>query len=294
MDQDHPQANSTEPLLAAWIKWTMDFWESMAHMGPAHEDLTGGTDDFWQAALKMWQAFFSLLSEPETVAAVFKGIRPPSEIIVKMAQAGWAGYFHLHQQWLEGGALKDEPPSEAYGFENLDQDIFKICTEIYEKDFRQLLNLPQVGLTRVSQERINRAMDRFGQFQAAMAEFIYLLYLPMKKSLREIHGVETGEDKPEEFKDYYRRWLKLLEGHYMTLFKSTEYTRTLSHTLETLEDFTLAKQELLASSLEALPIPTHRDMDELYREVYLLKKQVKELSKKLAQLAPPLEAPEEI
>ena len=294
MDQDHPRANPTEPLLAAWIKWTMDFWESMTHMGPAHEDLTGGADDFWQSVLKMWQAFFSLLSEPETVAAVFKGIRPPSEIIVKMAQAGWAGYFHLHQQWLEGGATREELHSGAYGFENLDQDIFKICTEIYETEFRQLLNLPQVGLTRLSQERSNRAMDRFGQFQAAMAEFIYLLYLPMKKSLREIQGAETGADKPEEFKDYYRRWLKLLEGHYMTLFKSPEYTLTLSHTLETLEDFTLAKQELLAGSLEALPIPTHRDMDELYREVYLLKKQVKELSRKLAQLAPPLEAPEEI
>jgi hypothetical protein len=293
MDQDHPRANPTEPLLAAWIKWTMDFWESMTHMGPAPEDLTGGADDFWQSALKMWQAFFSLLSEPETVAAVFKGIRPPSEIIVKMAQAGWSGYFHLHQQWLEGGATKEELHSEAYGFENLDQDIFKICTEIYEEDFRQLLNLPQVGLTHLSQERSNRAMDRFGQFQAAMAEFIYLLYLPMKKSLREIQWAETGEDKPEEFKDYYRRWLKLLEGHYMTLFKSPEYTLTLSHTLETLEDFTLAKQELLAGSLGALPIPTHRDMDEIYREVYLLKKQVKELSKRLAQFAPPLEAPEE-
>jgi hypothetical protein len=63
MDQDHPRANPTEPLLAAWIKWTMDFWESMTHMGPAPEDLTGGADDFWQSALKMWQAFFSLLSE---------------------------------------------------------------------------------------------------------------------------------------------------------------------------------------------------------------------------------------
>ena len=91
---------------------------------------------------------------------------------------------------------------------------------------------------------------------------------------------------PEEFKDYYRRWLKVLEGHYMTLFKSPEYTRTMSHTLNALEDFTLAKQELLAEALEALPIPTHRDMDELYREVYLLKKQVKDLSKKMAGLAP--------
>jgi hypothetical protein len=251
----------------------------------------GESEDFWQSALKMWQAFFSLLSEPETVAAVFRGINPPSETILKMAQAGWTGYFYLHQQWLEGRAGTEES-SVAYGFENLDQDIFKICSEVYEKDFLQLLNLPQAGLTRLSQERTNRARDRFGQFQAAMAEFVYLLYLPMKKSLREIKPQETGEP-PEEFKDYYRRWLKVLEGHYMTLFKSPEYTRTLSHTLDALEDFTLAKQELLADSLEGLPIPSQRDMDELYREIYLLKRQVKDLSKQLAKLAPPPDSPEE-
>jgi hypothetical protein len=293
MDQDHLSANPTEPLLAAWIKWTMDFWESMADMGPGPQEAAGGAEDFSQAALKMWQAFFSLLTEPETVAAVFKGINPPSEIIMKMAQAGWAGYFHLHQQWLEGGAGMEEPYPEAYGFENLDQDIFKICSEIYEQDFRQLLNLPQVGLTRLSQERANRAMDRFSQFQGAMAEFIYLLYLPLKKSLREMQRPETGGEEPEEFKDYYRRWLKLLEGHYMTLFKSPEYTGTLSHTLDALEDFTLAKQELLAKSLEALPIPSNRDMDEVYRELYLLKKQVRELTRQLAQMAPPPDYPED-
>jgi polyhydroxyalkanoate synthase subunit PhaE len=289
---DHPSTPPPEPLLAVWIKWTMDFWESMADMGPGPQEAAGETEDFWQTALKMWQAFFSLLSEPETVAAVFRGINPPSEIILKMAQAGWAGYFHLHQQWLEGEEGQAEPSSETYGFENLDQDIFKICSEIYEQDFRQLLDLPQVGLTRLSRERSNRALDLLGQFQGAMAEFIYLLYLPLKKSLREIKP-EAGADKPEEFKDYYRRWMKLLEGHYMTMFKSPEYTRTLSHTLDALEDFTLAKQELLASSLGALPIPSNRDMDELYYEVYLLKKQVKELAKKLAQLTPSLDAPEE-
>lgn len=270
----------------------MDFWEAMTHMGPGPQEPMGETEDFWQSALKMWQAFFSLLSEPETVAAVFRGINPPSETILKMAQAGWTGYFHLHQQWLEGRAAQEES-SVAYGFENLDQDIFKICSEVYEKDFLQLLNLPQAGLTRLSQERTNRARDRFGQFQAAMAEFVYLLYLPMKKSLREIKPQETGE-QPEEFKDYYRRWLKVLEGHYMTLFKSPEYTRTLSHTLDALEDFTLAKQELLADSLEGLPIPSQRDMDELYREVYLLKRQVKDLSKQLAKLAPAPDSPEEL
>jgi polyhydroxyalkanoate synthase subunit PhaE len=298
MDLEHQQRALPEPLLAAWIKWTMDFWETMAHMGPGVSPARGSAEalgpdgvdleDSWPSALKLWQAFFSLLSEPGTVDAVFKEIHPPSEVVLKMAQAGWAGYFHLYQQWLAGGQ-KEGKPEEPYGFENLDQDVFRICTEIYESDFRQLLNMPQAGLTRLSQEAINRAMDRFAQFQAAMAEFVYLLYLPLKKSLRgmlpEAKNVEAARPVAD-FKDYYKQWLKLLEGHYMTLFKSPEFTGTMSHTLNSLLDFNRAKQNLLAEALEALSIPTSRDMDELYHEIYLLKKQVKELAKKVGRLTP--------
>jgi hypothetical protein len=293
MNPDRPQKPAPEPLLAAWIKWTMDFWEDMAQMGPsgcgagdrtAASQSEAGAADPCLAALNLWQAFFSLMSEPGTVTAVFDGIKAPTEIILKMAQAGWSGYFYLHQQWLEGlnpEAYQDEP----YGFENLDQEIFKVCTEIYEKDFRELLNMPQ--MTHLSQGGLNRAMDKFGQFQAAMAEFVYLLFLPLKKSLRDMRGVlEEGGRPLEDFKDYYRKWLRVLEGHYMTLFQSPECTRTMSHTLNALEDFNQAKQELVSEALAALPIPSQREMDELYREIYLLKKAVKSLSKKMAAFPP--------
>ncbi len=61
----------------------------------------------------------------------------------------------------------------------------------------------------------------------------------------------------------------------MTLFQSAEYIRTLTHTLHALEDFTTAKQELLSEAMAALGLPTRREMDELYREMYLLKKSMK-------------------
>jgi hypothetical protein len=77
-------------------------------------------------------------------------------------------------------------------------------------------------------------------------------------------------------------WVKTLEGFYMTLFKSPEYQKAMNHVLMTLEDFTLAKQDLVADALKDLPIPTLQEMDEIYREIYLLKKQVKALTKKLA------------
>lgn len=289
---------ASESLLAAWIKWTMDFWQAMAEMGPGLAGPgQGGKDaamdasegDSWLAALKLWQAFFSLMTDPGTVAAVFKGIKAPSEIILKMAQAGWEGYFHLHQQWLEGWQ-GDGAHAATMHYENLDQDIFKICNEIYESDFNQLLNLPHLRLTCLSQEGVNQAMDKFNQFQAAMAEFIYLVYLPVKKSLRAMGGArENGADwPPEDFREYYKGWLKILEGYYMTLFQSREYTGTLSHALNALEDFFTAKQKLINDAMVALGLPTRRDLDEVYREMYLVKKSMKEMAKKIdrSELSP--------
>jgi hypothetical protein len=298
MAQEFSKKTASEPLLAAWIKWTMDFWDTMAQMGPglASAGRTSGQaspeaaapSDPWRLSLQLWQAFFSLLTEPGTVAAVFQGIQAPSEIILRMAQAGWGGYFHLHRQWLAGWQ-GDALPAEESGYETLDQDIFKICSEIYEKDFRQLMNLPHLGLTGLPQERLHRATEKFNHFQVAMAEFIYLLYLPVKKSLRAMKGVGGNgrqEKPPEDFKEYYKGWLKILEGHYMTLFQSAEYTRTMSHTLNALEDFATAKEELLAEATEALALPTRRDLDALYREIYLLKKSAKVMARKLDQRQP--------
>ena len=147
MTQENSGQVASEPLLAAWIKWTMDFWDTMAQMGPglAGAGRSGGqasretavSGDPWLAALNLWQAFFSLLTESGTVTAVFQGIQAPSKIIVRMAQAGWGGYFHLHQQWLQGWQGGGSPSGED-GYENLDQNIFKSCNEIFEQDFRRL------------------------------------------------------------------------------------------------------------------------------------------------------------
>jgi hypothetical protein len=122
-----------------------------------------------------------------------------------------------------------------------------------------------------------------------MGEFISMLYLPVKKSLRAMTGVGgmgREENLPEDFKEYYKGWLKILEGHYMTLFQSAEYARTLVQTLTALQDFTMAKDALMAEAMEALSLPSRRDLDDLYREMYMLKKSLKEISKKLDRTDP--------
>ena len=143
--------------------------------------------------------------------------------------------------------------------------------------------MPQLGLTRFYQERANRALDKFNIFQATFAEFLRLLYLPVNRSMavmqEKLGKMAESEQLPEDSNAYYQMWIKILEGHYMTLFQSPEYVQTLEKTLQTLSEFSKAKNEVVEDMLNALPIPKQKDMDELYMEIYTLKKRIKALEK---------------
>jgi polyhydroxyalkanoate synthesis regulator phasin len=89
---------------------------------------------------------------------------------------------------------------------------------------------------------------------------------------------EAGE-LPDDSKAYYQMWIKILEGHYMTLFKSSEYVSAMSQTLNALENYKMTTEKVLEDILRMLPVPNQKDMDELYKEIYLLKKKVKALEK---------------
>jgi len=292
MNQDQKERSGPETLLAAWMKAGAEFWGSMMKMlpptpeslPPSEEAVKSWPQEVLKSTMKMWQSLFSTLSEQEGMDTLFKGINMLPEIVLRMAKTGWDGYFHLQQQWLERIG-KIGKHTEAYKFEDLDQNVFKAWTEIYEKEFKQFLTVPQLGLTRYYQERMGVAMDKFNLFQAAMAEFFRTLFLPMEKAYRvmqEKMGELTKEGKlPENPKEYYLMWLKILEGHYMTLFKSPEYTRILSNTLNVMEEFLMARQRMLQDIIQTLPLPSNKDMDDLYKELYLLKKKVKEIEKKL-------------
>lgn len=290
MNEKVKEGFDPKPVLESWLKAATDFWGPVMDMWSA---ASGKTDTSMnqegsrakknlESALRSWKAMSSVMSEPEAGQSIFKGIQTLPEIVLKMAQTGWDGYFKLQQQWYER-MLKIGQSTEAYKFDNLDQDALTVWREIYEKEFRQLLYMPQLGLTRFYQERANKALDQFTLFQAAIAEFLQLLYLPMEKSMQVMQEkmAEMADEGqlPENPKLYYQMWIKILEGHYMTLLKSPEYTHKMDITLGAFENFVAAKNEILQDFLQTLPVPTDKDMDELYQEIYLLKKRMREHEK---------------
>jgi polyhydroxyalkanoate synthesis regulator phasin len=75
--------------------------------------------------------------------------------------------------------------------------------------------------------------------------------------------------------------VKILEGHFMTLFKSPEYNQTLADLFIKVTDFIVAKNEMFQDILQILPVPTYKEIDELYRDLHILKKRVRELEGQL-------------
>ena len=82
----------------------------------------------------------------------------------------------------------------------------------------------------------------------------------------------------------YNEWIKILEGNFMQLMKSQEYTNLLNALIRSLAEYKAVKNDVTNIALKELQIPTNKEMDEVYKELYVTKKKVKELTRRLEKL----------
>jgi class III poly(R)-hydroxyalkanoic acid synthase PhaE subunit len=298
MDHDDKQAGSPGSMFADWKKSAADFWLAAGKAwAPGAAGAAGSSafpaGDFgkmqegFQTLLKTWQTSTSALGSPQTMEAVFKGATASPETAMRMLQTTWDGYSQLYQIWLKNaGKLGDA--GKAHSFEGLEPGMFKEWTAFYDKEIQPFFKAPQVGLTRLYQERTNTALDKFNQLQVAVGEFLHHLNGPVERSVKAMQEKIEEQAKDgklsENFKDYYNAWIKILEGDYMTLYKTPEYIESMGRAFSAVEGYKVARDDLLVDVLQILPIPTNKDMDQLYKEFHVLKKTVKEMAKKLKKL----------
>lgn len=295
MDEKKETKFGPETLLEMWLKNVAEFSESAGKFweeassgghgqGDSESDKRSRALDSFATSMKTFSAMAATMKEPEALESLFKGINAFPEVVSKLMKPAMEGFFRMQKEFVDR-AGRIGKSTAAYNFENLDQEAFRGWLEIYEQEFRKFLHMPQLGLTRGYQERVSEAADKFNIFQATAAEFASLLLLPMEKSfkvMQEQMAVMADEGNlPDKSKELYRMWVKVLEGHYMTLFKSPEYNEALRRILSAMGEYNVARQEILQDALHTLPVPTLKEMDELYKEIYLLKKRVRELESKI-------------
>ena len=238
------------------------------------------------ASLKNWQSRAAAMASPESRAASLKGSGAMPEMLLNLAQTSLGSFLELQQNLIQRlERLGDSV--EAYQFEDIDENVFRLWTDIYEREFRRFFHIPQLGLMREYQEKACQAADKYNLFQSNLAEFLRLLGLPFSRSLQVmqddlIQRAEKGE-LSDDIRAYYQTWVKVLEGHFMTLFQTPEYVETLTRTVNALADFSAAKNAAMEDMLGMLPVARRSEMDDMARDLHELKKRVRRLEKKAEQ-----------
>lgn len=217
---------------------------------------------------------------------MFGNLQKATEMMPDVAQSFTLSCLqNIHNTQIKTGEWikkRGEALSSA-DIKELDKELIRSLSENYEKEFRRYLKIPQIGLTRFQQERVLTAIDKMNGLQLALTEFFHTLYLPIEKSLVDLEKEVAAMTDPitpgETAKSYYNQWIKMLEGHYMELFKQPEYADLLGKVLTALGEFSVAKQGVVNDLLKQLNIPTNQDIDELSKEIYALKKRLRNLEK---------------
>ncbi|WP_419658585.1 PhaE: putative poly(3-hydroxyalkanoate) synthase component [Desulfosarcina variabilis str. Montpellier] len=279
-----------------WMQSMGNFWSEMqnqsttqtseANSNQQENQTSHKTRDTIAAAIKNWQAFLQTLSTPESMQAFIKSSGTMPEMVAQLSKSSMDNIMDYHQRLLQHFSRLGESV-EAYQFQDMDGNPNQMWNDVYESEFRQFFQLPQLGLMRQYQERLNQAVDKYHLFQSKLSEYLNLLSIPvtrsagvMQEKLSEM--MENGE-LPDDTHVYYNLWIKVLEGHFMTLFQTPEYAETQALTLNALADFSTARDAVLEDVLQLLPVAKQTDLDDMARELYELKKRVNQLEKILHQ-----------
>lgn len=285
-----------DDILLSGVKAAEDFWKAAAEMWPLSFAAfrptmpTAGGDtlklqkEFWAAMQDFWRTGLSTEKQP---AAREDGRDEketgPSAFGMDAIQPFWGELMRLHRQWSDAGQRGMQIPGEE-DMGHAIQRVSRTVLDMYGEEFRKLLNLPQLGLTRFYQERVNIAVEKFSSFQSAIHDFVMILLKPAGKAFQEMQEEVgrlsgQGEDVLQDTKKCYQIWMKKMEDQYLQLLRSPEYTESLGNTLRALKDYRVAREQWMMDLLQDVPVPTRKDMDDLYRELYNLKKKIRNLEK---------------
>lgn len=164
------------------------------------------------------------------------------------------------------------------------KNFSKASMGIYE-DMSKLFNMPQLGLMRSYQERMNHLMDEFNRFGLEMGQFVGLLVAPMEKAFIELNNAFSNasdqEDAANDPQYLYKLWIKILEKHYQKMLNSPEFIQALHGVLFRYSIFNELYHGISTDFLKFTPVSSKKDLDELAKENYALRKELRKTNKRI-------------
>ena len=295
------QVNEIGRLVESWMEMAQTFWRDMGGVreeglgssglsfaAAAEEDKADDnkhkTYKTWEASVNNYISFMKIMTTPENQEALNRSVMTFAETLAQAAGDSLENFTEFQSQIVKSLSKVGEH-TKAYNFDDLDHEAFESFRELYRSELQKYLKIPKIGLPREFNEMLSELADKSNVFSSYLLELIYLFSVPFEKTNRvmqqKVKGMLEGGEVVEDSKRVYNEWIKVLEGHFMELLKSAEYTDVLNNTITSLAEYKGVKNNVTDFFLKEMQIPTGREMDEVYKDIYQMKRKIRELSRQV-------------
>lgn len=156
----------------------------------------------------------------------------------------------------------------------------------FENSAGRVFGMPAVGKDREKMELMAQCAAAMSTYAARNSEYQHLMYqtgVEASQTLaKEVASKLQAGENMEKFDTFFALWIDVNEKTFNKLFQTKAFTQKRNALTDAGFKARKLYHELLENQLVDLPIARRSEMDELYKAVYELRKQVKNLEKKLA------------
>ena len=151
-----------------------------------------------------------------------------------------------------------------------------------------------LGVNREANEDYMKAMNSWNKAMISMGELLAVIVKTSADTFNEINEkiaamLDEGQSLTT-FKDFYEVWYSISESAYEKLLSTEEFAKVFDGFADRYAQYMIAQNKVYERMLSFLPIPTNTDMKSLYKTVYDLRKDVRDLKKALAAMEEKKEA----
>lgn len=270
----------------------MPSFESVASVWPVKVpgmDLYGKVFDLWKGLadpasfVQNYQSQYSELMQEFFKNFMPKGTLSFFEKPQELLDACVNYYKDILSPWMEIDSTIME--RLAVGDRRAYTDFFRDFNKKYEDSFAKMINMMGLGASRESNEDYMKALSTYIKMMFAAGEMAGLIIDTFKDSsirLVDRYQANIKEGKVvTTFREFYDFWYGVTEEVLLELLNTDEFAKIFGEFSDKYSKFMIATNRVYERMLAGLPIPTKTDMNSLYRTVYDLRKEVRDLRREL-------------
>ncbi len=170
---------------------------------------------------------------------------------------------------------------EKSGFEST-QEFFDLWLKTCEATTGRIVEMPALGPAREKSEKLMKgfstSVNLYAAWMDSTANFQSVFLEAMNRLHEKMAAGKEGETGPEN-KDFYKLGIETYSETFKEFMKSGHFASDMGKLNSHLMDFQKYNREMLEENyLKPMNLPTKTEIDEINKELYSLKKTVKELT----------------